>query len=579
MRAAEDFDDLARRRVFHEAYERHYRVQVLDALAAHRATVQLAPPKDRPRFQFITCFDDREESLRRHLEELEPRVETFGAPGFFGAAMRFRGLDMRSHVPLAPVVITPEHQIEELPMDERARTLHDRRVRRRSLIAQLNGRARLGTRSLVRGMLLNMTLGLLALFPLVLRIASPRAAGRLRAFAARVFLPNPPTDLTMHREDLSDGPKRGFKVDERVSRVATVFENIGLTRQFAPLIAILGHGATTLNNPHASAYDCGACSGRKGGPNARVVARMANDPEVRAGLRELGIVIPDDTVFIGGQHDTCNEDVVFFDVQRLPDSHRGFFDELKLLMRRARARAAHERCRRMVPFSAPRSPSAFDALRHVQARAEHLAEPRPELSHQGVALAIVGRRALTRGLFLDRRAFVIAYDPTIDSTGAILERSLAAAAPVGAGISLQYYFSAVDPERYGAGSKLPHNVVGLLGVMTGHASDLRTGLPRQMIEVHEPQRLLLVIEATPERLMAIAANKPEVRELVVNRWVQLVSMDPNDGHMQLYTERGFVPYVPEPVTLPIAESSRAFYRGKDGPLPPARIIPAGSRAA
>jgi uncharacterized protein YbcC (UPF0753/DUF2309 family) len=577
LETLEGFDDLSRRRVFQEAFERHYRVQTLNALAAHRAAATSAP-NARPKFQFVTCFDDREESFRRHIEELEPKCETFGAPGFFGAAMRFRGLDQRTHVALAPVVINPEHQIEELPSEEDAQ-MHQRRLRRRSLIADLSDRTRLGSRSLVRGMLLNMTLGLLAAFPLVLRIASPRTAGRLRTFAARLFLPNPRTELTLHRDDVSDGPKRGFMVDERVSRVATVLENIGLTRNFARLVVILGHGATTLNNPHASAYDCGACSGRKGGPNARVVARMANDPEVRAGLALVGIHVPEDTVFVGGEHDTCSEDVRFFDVQRLPPSHSADFDSVRVLIRRARARDAHERCRRMVPFSAPSSPSAFEALRHVQGRAEHLAEPRPELSHQANAVAVIGRRALTRGLFLDRRAFLLSYDPTVDSTGAILERALAAAAPVGAGINLQYYFSAVDPERYGAGSKLPHNVVGLIGVMTGHASDLRTGLPRQMVEVHEPLRLLLVVEATPERLLAIAANKPEIRELVVNRWVQLVSVDPEDGKLQVFTDQGFEPYVPDTVELPVAETSRNFYRGQTGPLPPARIVASPTRAA
>ncbi|MFM2415808.1 MAG: hypothetical protein RL385_531 [Pseudomonadota bacterium] len=577
LETLEGFDDLSRRRVFQEAFERHYRVQTLNALAAHRA-VAPAGSTARPKLQFVTCFDDREESFRRHIEELEPKCETLGAPGFFGAAIRFRGLDQRTHVALAPVVINPEHQVEELPSAEDA-LLHQSRLRRRSLIADLSDRTRLGSRSLVRGMLLNMTLGLLAAFPLVLRIASPRTAGRLRTFATRLFLPNPRTELTLHRDDISDGPKRGFMVDERVARVATVFENIGLTRNFARLVVILGHGATTLNNPHASAYDCGACSGRKGGPNARVVARMANDPEVRAGLAEVGIYVPDDTVFVGGEHDTCSEDVRFFDVQRLPPSHSADFESMRVLIRRARARDAHERCRRMVPFSAPSSPSAFEALRHVQGRAEHLAEPRPELSHQANAVAVIGRRALTRGLFLDRRAFLLSYDPSVDTTGAILERALAAAAPVGAGINLQYYFSAVDPERYGAGSKLPHNVVGLIGVMTGHASDLRTGLPRQMVEVHEPLRLLLIVEATPERLLAIAANKPEIRELVVNHWVQLVSVDPEDGALKVFTDKGFEPYVPERVELPVAETSRNFYRGKTGPLPPARIVASPTRAA
>ena len=44
--------------------------------------------------------------------------------------------------------------------------------------------------------------------------------------------------------------------------------------------------------------------------------------------------------------------------------------------------------------------------------------------------------------------------------------------------------------------------------MNGHASDLRTGLPWQMVEIHEPVRILFVVETTPERVMSVfsAAN-------------------------------------------------------------------------
>lgn len=575
--AQDAFTPLLRRMLFQEAFERQHRHQILDALASHRRCAKLERPAVRPAFQAIFCFDEREESIRRHLEEVCPEVETFGAPGFFGAAMRFRALDEPRHVPLAPVVLKPVHHVEEKPHADQQRLSASRKKRQRAW-AQLAHHAHIGTRSLWRGTALNLALGLLSVFPLLTRVTSPHMAGSIRRWLLRKVLPAPRTELSLHHDLAGDpGIVRGFPVDERVSRVATVLENIGFTAQFSKLILLIGHGSTTRNNPHKSAYDCGACGGRQGGPNARAVAQMANDPDVRRCLTARGIYIPDDTLFVGGQHDTCSDEIQLFDTDRIPHDHRELFEDAVEAFDRARARNAQERCRRL--FSAPKASTPVRALRHVEARAEHLAEPRPEFGHATNAIAVIGRRGLTRDLFLDRRAFLLSYDPSIDTDGRILERTLAAATPVGAGINLEYYFSHVDNEHYGAGSKLPHNVTGLVGVMTGHASDLRTGLPRQMIEIHEPVRLLVIVEATPERLVEITTRQAEVRELVVNRWVQLVSLDPDTGAMQVFTDLGFVPYTPESVVLPECATSKDFYFRKEGFLPPARINANGTKAA
>ncbi len=583
LRALDSFDEFWRRRVFLEAFERHHRCQILDAIAAHRKTIEPNASLVRPRFQLISCFDEREESFRRQLEEVAPDCQTFGAPGFFGAAMRFRAMDEHGSVPLAPVVIKPTHEIEERPRYSDV-DLHEARTQRRRLFARMNNQLHRGSRSLWRGTILNAALGLLAALPMLTRILSPRSAGRVRRWTSERLLPSPRTELTIHHETASEveaepgiGKQRGFKKDERVARVATVLENLGFTKVFSKIVIVVGHGASTMNNPHKSAYDCGACGGRQGGPNARVFCHMANEPDVRRALAERGIHIPDDTWFVGGQHDTCNDQVTMLDTDRIPESHRAVFTEAMQAVHEGRARTAQERCRRL--FSAPEDPTPAAALRHVEGRSEHLAEPRPEFGHATNAIAIIGRRTLTRGLFLDRRAFLLSYDPTIDSTGAILERTLAAATPVGAGINLEYYFCHVDNVHYGAGSKLPHNITGLIGVMSGHASDLRTGLPRQMIEIHEALRLLVIVEATPERLLDIASRQAEVRELVVNRWIQLVSLHPDTGAMQVFTDRGFVPYEPRAVTLPRAPTSRDFYRGHHDFLPPAQIGASKPRAA
>jgi uncharacterized protein YbcC (UPF0753/DUF2309 family) len=178
---------------------------------------------------------------------------------------------------------------------------------------------------------------------------------------------------------------------------------------------------------------------------------------------------------------------------------------------------------------------------------------------------------MTRGLHLDRRAFLVSYDPISDVNHTILERILAAVGPVGAGISLEYYFSAVDNEVFGCGTKLPHNVTGLIGVMNGHESDLRTGLPLQMVELHDAMRLLLIVEATPDALLTVAGRQPEVAELVVNGWVQLVSMDPETGALQVFEQGGFVPYQPRAIRLPMVERSPQWHLRSREHLRPAMV--------
>ena len=173
---------------------------------------------------------------------------------------------------------------------------------------------------------------------------------------------------------------------------------------------------------------------------------------------------------------------------------------------------------------------------------------------------------------MDRRAFLISYDAAGDPEDKFLAGVLGAVIPVCAGISLEYYFSFVDNERYGCGTKLPHNVTGLLGVMNGHAGDLRTGLPWQMVEIHEPVRILFVIETTPERLMKVVGRNPELTEFVENAWVRISTMDPDSGELQVYRGGGrFEPASPADTVIPRAASSVDWYRGKLEHLPLAEI--------
>jgi hypothetical protein len=345
---------------------------------------------------------------------------------------------------------------------------------------------------------------------------------------------------------------------------------MGLVKDFAAVILCIGHGATTSNNPHFSAYECGACGGGRGGPNARLFALWANEPEVRDGLAGHGLLIPETTRFVGGWHDTCDDAVVWYDLDGLSPYQVALLQQLSPVFLEARSRNAHERARRFESLSLDATPA--QALRHVQRRAADLAQPRPEYCHATNGVALIGRRAWSRGLFLDRRSFLVSYDPDADPDGSVLAALLAQVVPVGSGINLEYWFSRIDNKGYGAGTKLPHNVTGLFGVMDGHASDLRTGLWWQTVEIHEPVRLLTVVEASPDRLLDIASAVPAVGRLVTQGWVTLASLDPESGLIRVFEDGQFRPWRGSTGRLATAPSSGAWYRGHRGALPPASIL-------
>ena len=567
------FDSIARRRIFHLAYERRHRTEVLDALAD---VPPPAPSRERPDVQAIFCIDDRCESFRRHLEECCPDVTTFGTAGFFAVPMYYRGLDDWHAIPLCPIVMRPAHTVTEEPADE-SRFVHGLRRSLRRSLGRLREGVSSGSHTLIRGGLVTSIGGALAAVPLVARVAFPRLTALVARGADGIARRGLKTRLTLDRLDqppLADGTLPGFTPAEQAAIVRRVLEDTGLTTGFARLVVVLGHGSTSLNNPHESAYDCGACGGGRGGPNARAFALMANTAEVRDRLAAEGLPIPADTVFVGGLQDTCTSLVHFFDIDRIPASHLDAFRSFARTCRDVGRRDAMERCRRF--DAVPLDVGPDEAFRRVAARAADLAQVRPEYGHASNAVCIVGRRDRTRGLFLDRRAFLVSYDPTQDADGRILERTLAAVGPVASGINLAYLFSRVDPIGYGAGTKLPHNITGLIGVMDGHASDLRTGLPVQGVEIHEPVRLLMVIDAEPERIRQVLDRLPPVRALVENRWIQLASWHPTTGHVEVHApvgrDSGFVPYVAESRAVPIIADSNAYYRGHREHLPPARLL-------
>ncbi len=564
------FSGLERRQIYHLAFERKYRNETLDAVRAHCCRVNRnatanrhAPRHSPPEFQIVCCIDEREESLRRHLEEISPHCETFGAAGFFAIPMYYRGAADAHFTPLCPVVIQPDHYVREEVVYS-LKHHESKRKRARRTIGTVTHRVHIGSRTLTGGWLGTALLGSLATFPLVTRILFPRLTAQFRGLMGGFVQPPEITRLNLERNPAEPpGPSKeqlGFTVAEMAQSVERLLRDIGLTKGFARLFFICGHGSASLNNPHEAAHDCGACAGGRGGPNARAFSQMANDSRVRKLVAENGITIPDDTIFVGCYHNTCDDSVTYYDLDQIPSTHQAEFEKAVESIDEARKRDAHERCRRFE--SASLDLTFEEALKHVEGRAEDLSQVRPEYGHATNALCFVGRRSWNRGLFLDRRAFLQSYDPDQDDADfSILTRILQAVIPVCAGINLEYYFSFVDPIGYGCGTKLPHNITSLVGVMNGAGSDLRPGLPWQMVEIHEPVRLLFVIETTAAAMIRIITENEGIERLCNGNWVQLAILDSGQPDLMLYRDGKFAPYRPESKELATAPSSVDWYRG------------------
>lgn len=560
LEEVESFSMLERRKIFHRAYENRFLTKTLDAISiqSRRSPERIPAAK----FQAIFCLDEREESMRRHLEEIAPDVETFSTAGFYSVAMYYRGAADANFVPLCPVVIRPQHWVIEKVVDG-AEIISRKRAQARRLLGRAIHQLHVGSRTVAGGAVLATGIGVLASIPLVARILFPRLTGNIRRSAGKLVRAPNLTRLQLERAAESAGPQDdhiGFSLDEMTNIAEKVLREIGLIDKFARLVISLGHGSNSLNNPHKSAYDCGACGGSPGAPNGRAFAQILNDPRVRERLAKRGIQIPEGTLFVGGFHNTCDDSVTLFDIGQVPESHSEDLAEAQRIIEQTCDRNAHERCRRFV--SAPMNMTFPMARRHVEGRSEDLAQTRPECGHASNAICIVGRRSRTQGLFLDRRAFLTSYDPTQDDAeNSILNRILGAAVPVCAGINLEYYFSYVDSYGWGCGTKLPHNVSALLGVMDGAASDLRTGLPWQMVEIHEPVRLLFVIETTPAVMLRLMERNPIIGKLCRHDWIQLAVLDPYSSRIQVFRHEEFHDYQPQTSELPKSPSSTDWYRG------------------
>lgn len=536
--------------IWHEAFELSYYDEVLKGISVSLNQYNPLEIESKPSFQSIFCIDDRECSIRRQIERIDKSAKTFGTAGFFGVEFYYQPINGKFNNKLCPASIEPKYLIKEIGESKKNTKYY-----------YINK----SSHSLLKGWILSHVLGLLSVLKLAMNIFRPRMSPATNSSFKHVDVNAQLIIENKNEYKPINNLQLGFKVNEMADRVENLLRSIGLIENFASIVYFVGHGATSTNNTHYAGYDCGACSGRPGSVNSKVISYMANHKSVREILRQRKIEIPENTQFIAALHDTTRDEIIFYDETLLSDSNWAAHLKNKEIFNIALKRNAKERARR---FETVHSKQSLDALyKKVKLRSVSLYEPRPELNHATNALCIVGRRSLTKNLFLDRRAFLNSYDYTTDVSGKYLISILKAVAPVCGGINLEYYFSRVDNYKLGAGTKLPHNVIGLIGVANGINGDLRTGLPSQMIEVHDPVRLMVIVEHFPDVVLSTIKSNDETFEWFKNNWIHLVVVNPENKKLYKLHTNHFVEYKPISDKVRMLENQDKIFEVESDNLP------------
>jgi len=533
--------------IWQEAFEWSYYNEVLNGLAQNHAKNATA---NKNSFHAFLCIDDRECSYRRYIEQLDPNALTFGTPGFFNVEFYFQPQNSKFHTKVCPAPLNPKYLIKEV--GNKAKSKQDAHFGKHS-------------HALVTGWLIAQTLGFWSALKLFINIFKP-SISPATSYSFRHMDKHGKLTIEHKENDKDvDGLQVGFTIPEMVDRVEGLLRSTGVTDFTSSLMYMVGHGASSINNTHYAGYDCGACSGRPGSVNARVISFMANKKEVREILAQRGLTIPDYAVFVGAMHDTTRDEIEFYDENLLDEKHLASHMVNKKVFEEALDLNAKERSRRFVLTET--KGDAQKVHEAVKLRSVSLFEPRPELNHATNTLCIVGRRGLTKDLFLDRRAFMNSYDFSKDKEGKYLLNILKAAAPVCGGINLEYYFSRVDNNKLGAGTKLPHNVMGLIGVANGLDGDLRTGLPLQMIEVHDPIRLMIIVEQYPQIVLNTINSHAETLEWFKNEWVHLVVINPDDKSFYRFDNGKMLPLNLLNIPIQTATELTTWFEKTDENLP------------
>ncbi|HKL02460.1 MAG TPA: DUF2309 domain-containing protein, partial [Cryomorphaceae bacterium] len=437
-----------------------------DLAAQNRLVQKFSPLKKStvsidkaPEVQAVFCIDVRSEVFRRNLELVSPQVATMGFAGFFGFPIKYKPLGSEETEDHCPVLLPAGHTVVEGTNDGVLNETAQEQRKANRLISHAWKSFKSGAVSSF-GFVSPMGLSYIPKlftdsFGLTRPVPAPDKKGTSSEFQQKRGM--------LLEVDSAGSESLGIPFATRVEMAKGALTAMSLTENFARIVLLAGHGSTTVNNPHASGLDCGACAGRSGEANARVAVAVLNDPQVRAKLKENQIDIPETTVFIAGLHDTTTDELKLYDRESVPESHQMDIANLDVALSKAGQAARAERALRMNVGTGDN----VDAF--INMRSKDWSQVRPEWGLAGCSAFIAAPRHMTHNINLEGRSFLHSYEWKKDRGFKVLEGIMTAPVVVASWISLQYYGSTVDNLNYGSGNKTLHNVTAGAGVLEGYA--------------------------------------------------------------------------------------------------------------